>query len=86
MNRARPTQLSSMQPSKFKGLHILLRELSDDEDAAMEVTPNFPNDPQRPWLRDYQAYINAVEQVPDGWTTIQWWGVSTIYCIYFIPC
>jgi hypothetical protein len=38
-------------------------------------------DPQRPWLRDYRAYIDVVEQVPEGWTTIQWWGVSNSVAI-----
>ena len=35
-----------------------------------------PDDPQRPWLRDYRVYIDVPEQVQEGWTAIQWWGVS----------
>jgi hypothetical protein len=35
-----------------------------------------PKDPKRPWLRDYHAYMDVHEQMPDGWTAIQWWGVS----------
>jgi hAT family C-terminal dimerisation region len=55
----------------------LLRELSDDEeDAATDTGLDVPDDPQRPWLRDYHAYVDVLEQVPEGWTAIQWWGVS----------
>lgn len=67
----------SMRSRKDKGLHALLRELSDDdEDTATDTGLDVPDDPQRPWLRDFHAYIDVLEQVPEGWTAIQWWGVS----------
>jgi len=67
----------SAPSKKDKGLCTLLRELSDDEeDAAMDTGLDVPDDPQRPWLRDYHAYVDILEQVPEGWTAIQWWGVS----------
>jgi hypothetical protein len=60
-----------------KGVHVLLRELSDDsdEDDVTNYSRNTPDDPERPWLRHFREYIDAVEQVPDGWSTIKWWGV-----------
>jgi hypothetical protein len=61
---------------KDKGLRTLLRELTDDEeDTAVDTGVDVPDDPQRPWLRDYRAYVDVPEQVPEGWTAIQWWGV-----------
>jgi hypothetical protein len=66
------------QPRKGKGLHVLLRELSDDEDNMdMDTGLDVPDDPERPWLRDYKAYMDVVEQVREGpgWSVIQWWGV-----------
>jgi len=62
-----------------KGVHALLRELSDDEDDIMDCNPNMLDDPERPWLRHFREYIDAVEQVPSGWSTIKWWGVSLFY-------
>lgn len=62
--------------SKSKKIHALLRELSDDEDNLVNVGLAVPSDPQRPWLNDYRAYMDFAEQVPDGWTPVQWWGVS----------
>ena len=67
----------SVPPRKDKGSRALLRELSDNEDNAMvDIGLDVPDDPQRPWLRDYHAYIDILEQVPEGWTAIQCWGVS----------
>ena len=57
-------------------MHALLWELSDDEDDALDIGLDVPDDPQRPWLQDFWAYMNVVEQVPDGWSTVKWWGVS----------
>jgi len=58
-----------------KKLSSLLRELSDDEDAT-DAGPAAPEDPTRPWLRDFRVYLDVVEHVPEGWTTIQWWGYN----------
>jgi hypothetical protein len=63
-------------------LQALLRELSDDEDMMMDTGLDVPDDPQRPWLRDYRAYIDFPEQVPEGWSAIQWWGVSISVSIF----
>ena len=72
----------STQSKKGKGLHALLRELSDDEDTVMDTGLLVPDDPQRPWLHDYHAYMDFLEQVPEGWSTIQWWGVSLLVSIF----
>lgn len=75
------TTRPSIQSKKGKGLNALLRELSDDEeDTAMDTGLLVPDDPQRPWLHDYSAYLDpsVVEQVPKGWSAIQWWGVSIL--------
>jgi hypothetical protein len=54
---------------KGKELNALLRELSDgEEDTAMETV--VPDDPQRPWLREYSVYVDVAEQVPEGWSAV----------------
>jgi hypothetical protein len=76
---------TSAQSRKGKGLHALLRELSDDEEelaTGMDTGLLVPDDPQRPWLRDYRAYMDVPEQVPEGWSAIQWWGVSISVLIF----
>lgn len=65
-----------------RGIHILLRELSDDEDTT-DSHHGVIEDPNRPWSRHFEAYMNANEQVPDGWSAIKWWGVSDCICSRF---
>ena len=57
-------------------LNTLLRELSDDEEITSEAGAGAPEDPKRPWLTDFHKYLDVVEQVPDGYSAIGWWGVS----------
>jgi len=78
LNDANTTGDTVKSTKKSKKVHKLLRELSSDEDDAVDIglDHDIPDDPQRPWLQDYQAYMNIVEQVPDGWTAVKWWGVS----------
>ena len=72
------------QSAKRGKIRSLLRELSEDEDEALDIGLDIANDPQRPWLQDYQAYMNVVEQIPDGWTAVKWWGVSLSICFDFL--
>ena len=44
----------------------------------MDTGLDVPDDPQWPWLRDFRAYVDVLEQVPEGWMAIRWWGVSTV--------
>jgi hypothetical protein len=75
-----PSTTPSVLSKKSKGLHALLRELSDDEeDVVADTGLDVPEDPQRPWLRDYHAYLDVPEQVPEAWTAIQWWSVSKVF-------
>ena len=75
-----PSTTPSVLSKKSKGLHALLRELSDDEEDVMADTGlDVPEDPQRPWLCDYHAYLDVPEQVPEVWTAIQWWSVSKVF-------
>lgn len=65
----------------------LLRELSDDEmeedgddddDDASELPSaiSTPVDPRKPWLKDFNYYINMFDQLAENQTIVQWWGVS----------
>ena len=69
----------SSKTIKKKGLHRLLRELSDDENDSSAPHASAPVDPDRPWYPVFCQYIDAVEQVPDGWSIVKWWGVSCFF-------
>ncbi|KAG6895056.1 hypothetical protein C0992_003343 [Termitomyces sp. T32_za158] len=60
--------------SSTKGLNVLLRELSDDEneeDLSDDInsppkdSSNLTEDPDQPWLRYFDEYINSEEKVAD---------------------
>jgi hypothetical protein len=72
------SQQSTETRKSKKGMRALLRELSDDEDDSTSLGPNIPEDPKQPWLRHFRAFIDAAEQVPDGWSAVKWWGVSVL--------
>jgi hypothetical protein len=58
-------------------ISTLLREISDDEDDLDASTGStMPEDPAKPWMRDFRAYLDVLEHIPDGWTAVRWWGVS----------
>ena len=64
------------QSRKGKKINALLWELSDDDDNTVDIGVDILSDPQCPWLQDYHAYMDVIEQVPEGWSMIKWWGVS----------
>jgi hypothetical protein len=72
------TQESTMSKKAKEGLPALLQvwEFSDDEGDANEMGPNIFDDPDHPWSRYFHTYLDILEQVPDGWSAIKWWGVS----------
>ena len=65
-----------MQTKPNKGMCTLLCELSDNEDETTNNCPDVPEDPNWPWLRHFHIFVDTVEQVPDGWSAVKWWGVS----------
>jgi hypothetical protein len=67
---------SSQSKTSHKGLRILLHELSDDEDIAADAHSGTPEDPDRPWAQHFNAYMDTIENIPEGWSAIKWWGVS----------
>lgn len=73
-------------PKKLKkgGIKTLLRELSDDEDDNDSNTPSPLEcpDSDKPWLREFRAYLDAIHELSDGMISIKWWGV----CPFFSQC
>jgi hypothetical protein len=62
----------------------LLRELSEDEeiedkdsdDEMPESVTVTPVDQRKPWLKEFNYYINMFDQLSENQTIVQWWGVS----------
>ncbi|KAJ7794391.1 hypothetical protein B0H14DRAFT_3557446 [Mycena olivaceomarginata] len=56
-----------------------LRELTPDGDEDEPKLAEAHLDPTKPWRDEFQSYLDARESVPEGMTTIEWWGV----CFHF---
>jgi hypothetical protein len=56
----------------------LLRELesSDSDESSDNLGPSTLVDPTKPWLKEFNQYLNAIDELSDGQTIVQWWGVS----------
>jgi hypothetical protein len=46
---------------------------SSDDDAELSATPA---DPAKPWLKEFNQYLNTIDELSDRQTLVQWWGVS----------
>lgn len=53
---------------------VLLRELGSDDDSD-EESPSTPTDAAKPWLKEFNQYMLAVDDLRDGVSIVQWWGV-----------
>ena len=75
------TPKSTQSKTAKKGLHVLLCELSNDEDNATDTSSDVLEDPEQPWSQYFHEYINAIEQVLEGWSVIKWWGVCFLIIV-----
>ena len=76
-NTLAPHPAKSGGPSRVK-TKALLRELSDDEDDRdnLSIMSSTPPNPEKPWLKEFNDYLNTKDSLLDGQTIVQWWGVS----------
>ena len=49
----------------------------DDTSEEEEVT--VASDPSKPWLDEWNPYIQTHESVPEGMGIVCWWGVRHFY-------
>jgi len=56
---------------------LLAEDSTDDEmDApSTSATPLLDSDTHKPWLCEFQQYLDGVDEVPNGMTITKWWGV-----------
>jgi hypothetical protein len=59
----------------------------EQSSRAPSTTPllhSFTSDSQSelrgPWYESFRRYLDTTENVPDGMSTVEWWGVRTPFC------
>jgi hypothetical protein len=50
-----------------------------DDNVDMSNTSVTHLDPTRPWLDEFNEYLQACKTVPEGMSTVEWWGVSFFF-------
>jgi hypothetical protein len=49
--------------------------MSDSDDDFNDT------DPTKPWLSEFNRYLNTHDVIPEGTTVVKWWGVRTTFPI-----
>ena len=50
---------------------------SDDEGSGDDVgTSAAQTDLTKPWFKEFNQYLDTTDELSDGQTLVQWWGVS----------
>jgi len=56
---------------------------SDDSDNSDDGIMS--SDPSKPWLTEWNLYVQTHEIMPKGMTMVKWWGVCSVYILIFVP-
>ena len=55
------------------------RGSSDAENSDSKSSPSAgAYDPAKPWLQEYNLYFNTTDEIPEGQSLVQWWGVGDL--------
>ena len=54
---------------------MLLWELSDDESDDDTYPSAVASDPKKPWLKEYNLYLDAWDELAKGQSIVQRWGI-----------
>jgi hypothetical protein len=56
---------------------------SRSSSSASITAPSIASvDPKKPWLKEFNHYLNTVDKIPDSLTMVKWWGVSACCSTY----
>ncbi|KAJ7730112.1 ribonuclease H-like domain-containing protein, partial [Mycena maculata] len=69
-DKSAPTTSTRAAPAQMK--HRRCSTPTDDVDMGSTSATHI--DPTRPWLDEFNEYLQARETVPAGMSTIEWWG------------
>lgn len=59
-----------------KKLAMLMDELESHDEPTVPAL--LAQDVAKPWLSEFNQYLDAVDEVPNGMMITQWWGVSSV--------
>ena len=54
----------------------LLANYTTDDDHLADNNPTVDPNASKPWLVEFNQYLNGTDSVPEKMSLTQWWGVS----------
>lgn len=61
---------------------LLRRPVSSDDESEVEENVSTSVDSSKPWLGEFNRYLNGHDEVPKGMKLPQWWGVCNFVLRY----
>ena len=67
---------TTVKKGNKKLTQFLAKDSTDEEmDAPLAATPSPDSNINKPWLREFNQYIDGADEVPNGMSITKWWGV-----------
>ena len=48
------------------------------EDSDWDMSDEDEGDSEKPWLAEFNRYLNTHDILPEGMTVVKWWGVCNV--------
>ena len=48
------------------------------EDSEWDMSDESEGDLEKPWLAEFNRYLNTHDILPEGMTVVKWWGVCNV--------
>ncbi|KAF8957686.1 hypothetical protein BDZ97DRAFT_85657 [Flammula alnicola] len=70
---------AAVKKGNKKLARLLAEDSTDDEMGApsSSAMPPLNGEGSKPWVHEFKAYLDGVDEVPNGMTTTKWWGVNS---------
>lgn len=72
-----PKKSTAPTPSQSNSrINRLVRRNVETDSEAEDDLDGSGSDPLRPWMVEYERYINTHDVIPSRTSIVAWWGVS----------
>jgi hypothetical protein len=56
------------------------------EDSDWDMSDEGDGDSEKPWLAEFNRYLNTHDVLPEGMTIVKWWGVCNVPFFFKLAC
>ena len=59
-------------------------KLMEDSDSDWDMSTEGEGDSEKPWLAEFNHYLNTHDVLPEGMTVVKWWGVCNFLILFHL--